>query len=432
MAGRSRNGRSSGRSDSKSGRSATTSSRKPVKAQVDENRLLLEASLDSLPPPTDLATERRSASSPRRPVQSDSSSTRNLVASMALQRSSSTGFSGRALLSDDTSVPGRPPPSPCTIEPSSSEYSPHDILPPNINQNQPAGHARSSSPIAGRTRSKSPLKPTQFQDIRSSSVLRGRCQQQSFVDGPSSANSSSPNTSLPQQSNQLENRVRSLSYVARSKRPQSSRNYRQSKLAIGSFHASTASQQPSAVAGHSITPLISTSMLPPSVPEQLSRVAPPSSATPKSTFFQSSTKHTQSKLTADSFYEQANVTQRSPSVLGHSFAGPSNRNSTSNALPPSIASSQLIKRESTVEPIVDRTPSQSPKRYTQQKLTLNGLSKRGRSQRPSSAAGFSHADQLSDHKSTRSLRSQAMDAAPAINFSSSLAADKNSLSNKDA
>lgn len=226
--------------------------------------------------------------------------------------------------------------------------------------------------------------------------------------------------------------MRSLSYVARSNRPQSSRNYRQSKPAIGSYHASTASQQPSAVAGHSITPLISTSMLPPHVPEQLSRVAPPSSTTPKSTFSQSSTKHTQSKLTAHSFYQQANVTQRSPSVLDHSFAGPSNRNFTSNALPPSIASSQLIKRESTVEPIVDRTRSQSPKKYTQQKLTLNGLSKRGRSQRPSSAAGFSHVDQLSDHKPTRSLRSQAMDAAPAINFSSSLAADKNSLSNKDA
>ena len=245
-----RNGSSGGRSDSKSGRSAPTSSRKPVKAQVDENRLLLEASLDSLPSPTDLATDRRSASSPRRPVQSDSSPTRNLVASMALHRSSSTGSSGRALHSDDTSVPGRPPPSPCTIETSSSEHSPHDILPPNINQNQPAGHARSSRPIADRTRSKSPTKPTQSQDIRSSSVLRGRCQQQSFVDGPSRANSSSPNTSLPQQPNQLENRVRSLSYAARSKRPQSSRSYRQPKLAIGSFYASTASQQPSAVPSH--------------------------------------------------------------------------------------------------------------------------------------------------------------------------------------
>ena len=262
---------------------------------------------------------------------------------MALQRSSSTGSYSGVSHSDDTSVPGRPPPSPCTIEPSSSEYSPHDILRPNINQNQPAGQARSSSPIAGRTRSKPPLKPMQSQGIRSSSVLRGRCQQQSFVDEPSSANSSSPNTSLPQQPNQLENRVRSLSYVARSKRPQSSRNNRQSKLAIGSSHASTASQQPSAVVGHSITPLISTSMLPPPVPEQLSRVAPPSGATPKSTFSQSSTKHTQSKLTADSFYQQANVTQRSPSVLGHSFAGPSNRSSTSNALPPSISSSQLTK-----------------------------------------------------------------------------------------
>ena len=81
---------------------------------------------------------------------------------------------------------------------------------------------------------------------------------------------------------------------------------------------------------------------------------------------------------------------------------------------------------------MDRTRSQSPKRYTQQKLTLDGLSKRGRSQRPSSAAGFSHADQHSDHKPTHSLRSQAMDAAPAINFSSSLAADKNSFSNEDA
>ena len=350
----------------------------------------------------------------------------------ALQRSSSTGSSGRALHSDDTSVPGRPPPSPCTIEPSSSEYSPHDILPPNINQNQPVSHARSSSPIAGKTRSKSPLKPTQSQDIRGSSVLRGRCQQQSFVDGPSSANSSSPNTSLSQQFNQLKNRVRSLSYVTRSNRPQSSRNYRQFKLTIDSFHASTASQQPSAVTDHSITSLISTSMLSSLVPEQLSRVAPPSSTTPKSIFSQSSTKHTQFKLTADSFYQQANVTQRSPSVLDHFFVESFNRNSTLNALPPSIASSQLIKRESTVELIVNRTRSQSSKKYTQQKLTLNDLFKRGRSQRSSSVADFSHVNQLFDHKSTCSLRSQAMNAAPVINFFSFLIVDKNSLFNKDA
>jgi len=121
--------------------------------------------------------------------------------------------------------------------------------------------------------------------------------------------------------------VRSLSTVARSKRSQSPRKYRQSKLAIGSFHASTASQQPSAVVDHSSTPLISTSMLSPPVPEQLSRDASPSSTTPNSTFSQPSTKSTQSKLTADSFYQQANATQRSPSVLVHSFAGPSNRKS---------------------------------------------------------------------------------------------------------
>jgi hypothetical protein len=65
-------------------------------------------------------------------------------------------------------------------------------------------------------------------------------------------------------------------------------------------------------------------------------------------------------------------------------------------------------------------------------LAFDDLSKRGRSRRPSSAAGCSHADQLSDHEPTRSLRSQAMDAAPTINFSSSLAADTNSLANKDA
>lgn len=80
---------------------------------------------------------------------------------------------------------------------------------------------------------------------------------------------------------------------------------------------------------------------------------------------------------------------------------------------------------------MSRTRSQLPKKYAQQKLTFNDLSKRGRSQRPSSAAGCSHADQLSDREPTRSLRSQAMDAAPAINSSSSIAADKNSLSNKD-
>jgi hypothetical protein len=80
---------------------------------------------------------------------------------------------------------------------------------------------------------------------------------------------------------------------------------------------------------------------------------------------------------------------------------------------------------------VSRTRSRLPKKYTQQKLAFDDLSKRGRSQRPSSAAGCSHADQLSDHEPTRSLRSQAMGAASAINFSSSLAANKNSLSNED-
>lgn len=300
----------------------------------------------------------------------------------------------------------------------------------DYNQNLSASHAR-SSPIAGRTRSKSPTKPTPSQDTLSSSVLQGRFQQQPFFDGSSGTNPSSPNTSLPQQPNQLEKRARSLNQVTRSKRPQSSRKYRQSKLATSSSHVSTASQQSSAMAGHSTTPLISTSMLPPPAPEQLSRDAPPSSTTLKSTFSQSSTKHTQSKLTADSFYQQPNVAQRSLSVPGHSFARPSNRNSTSSGLPPSTASSQLINRESSVEPIVSRTRSQLPKKYAQQKLTFNDLSKRGRSQRPSSAAGCSHADQLSDREPTRSLRSQAMDAAPAINSSSSIAADKNSLSNKD-
>ena len=240
MAGRSWNGSSNGRSDSRSGRPASTSSRKPAKTQVDENQLALGAFLDSLPPPAGQATERGSTSSPRRPVQSDSPPTRNLVASMALQRWSSTGSSGGALHSDDTSVPGRPPPSPCTTEPSGSEYSSHDILPPNTNQNQSASHAR-SSPIAGRTRSKSPTKPTPSQDTLSSSVLQGRFQQQPFVDGPSSTNPSSPNTSLPEQPNQLEKRARSLSQVTRSKRPQSSRKYRQSKLATSSSHVSTAS-----------------------------------------------------------------------------------------------------------------------------------------------------------------------------------------------
>jgi hypothetical protein len=198
MAGRSRNGSSNGRSNSRSGRSASTSSRKPVKTQVDEKQLPLGAFLNSLPLPTGPATERRRASSPRRPVQSDSPSARNLVASLALQRWSLTGSSGGALHSDDTSVPVTPPPSLCTIDPSVSEYSSHDMLPPSINHNQSASHARQSSPIARRTRSKSPMKPTQFQDIVSSSVLRGRSQQQSFVGGPSGTNLSSSNTSLPE------------------------------------------------------------------------------------------------------------------------------------------------------------------------------------------------------------------------------------------
>lgn len=248
----------------------------------------------------------------------------HLLASLALQRWSLTGSSGGALHSDDTSVPGTPPSSPCTIDLSVSEYSSHDMLPPSTNQNQSASHARPSSPIARRTRSKSPTKPMQSQDIVSSSVLRGRSQQKSFVGGPSGTNLSSPNTSLPEQPNQLEKRVRSLSTVARSKPSQSPRKYRQSKLATGGFHVSTASQQPSVVADHSSTFLISTSMLPPPVPERLSRDASPSSTTPKSIFSQPSTKRTQSKLTADSFYQQANAAQRSPSVLVHSFAEPSN------------------------------------------------------------------------------------------------------------
>ncbi|KAH0543379.1 hypothetical protein FGG08_002335 [Glutinoglossum americanum] len=247
MAGRSRNGSSNGRNKSRGGRSASTSS--------SEKQLPIEA---FLPPQTGLATKRRCASSSRRPVESDSLSTRNLLASMAFQQRSSAGSSGGALHPDDTSVPGRPPPS---------------------------------------------------------------------------------------------------SHTVGSKRPQSPRKYRQSTLATGRFHGGTVNQQPSTVAGHSSTPLISTSMLLLPDLEQLPRDAPSSTAS-KRTFSQLPTKYTQSKLTTNSFYQQANDAQRSPSIPGNSFAWPSNRSSTSNGLPPSTPSSQLINRGHSMQPIMNGTRSQ--------------------------------------------------------------------------
>src|ERR1700730_604571 len=100
-------------------------------------------------------------------------------------------------------------------------------VPPRISQRATLDHQALSPEELAQSLRRSLC--TQSQDIVSSSVLRGRSQQQSFVGGPSGTTLSSPNTSLLEQPNQLEKRLRSLSTVTRSKPSQSPRKYRQSK-----------------------------------------------------------------------------------------------------------------------------------------------------------------------------------------------------------